>query len=372
MPPLDDIAPNFRIAADRWKDAPTLAKHYDSLSARYNGNDHGIIETAKSFLECFCITVLGEYGKPMPSATPTTTELLVESLKTLGLQNSPGAGELGAILKAHNKLADSLSVMRNTRGPIAHGKDGFQDCLTNNQCRTYVLICDTLLAILIAAHTGKDPDLQFTREPYERFAHLHARIDKSASIEAEIEDDDDEQTLIVRVGVGTRDELKEFRIEPSRLLYLLDRTAYIDVLNGSELITTEAEPPSTPTVAVEEAQVGATESMPTVTRTEAYTGNFTAFRNSLSAYVTALGVPSPPASADSADFVNSIMATLEINAGTDWTERPTIQARMKVALRRLFVGFGLPVQDVENYAEHIVEWLRRQLAGVGSDGGENG
>jgi hypothetical protein len=262
--------------------------------------------------------------------------------------------------------------MRNTHGPVAHGKDGFQDCLTSNQCRTYILICDTLLALLIAAHAGKEPDLQYTREPYERFSHLHTRIDKSASIEAEVEDDDDEQTLVVRIGVGTRDELKEFRIEPSRLLYLLDRTAYIDVLNGSEIVAAEVVLAATSPEVVEETHVSATESMPTVIRTEAYTGKFAAFRGSLSGYLASLRVSLPADNPDSADVVNSILATLDLNAGTDWTERPTIQARMKVALRRLFVGFGIPSQNVESVAEHIVEWLRRQLAGINSGGGENG
>ena len=71
MSSLDEIAPNFARATDRWPDAPTLSDHYAAVVSIYDGNGHGLVDTVKSFIECVCHTILGEFGKPMPSATPS-------------------------------------------------------------------------------------------------------------------------------------------------------------------------------------------------------------------------------------------------------------------------------------------------------------
>ena len=70
---LDEIAPNYRAAVERWPDAPTLASHYQAVFESFNGSGHGLIETVKSFIECVCLTILGDFGEAMPSATPSTS-----------------------------------------------------------------------------------------------------------------------------------------------------------------------------------------------------------------------------------------------------------------------------------------------------------
>lgn len=87
---LDELAPSYRAATERWPQAPTLASHYQAVSESFSGSGHGLIETVKSFVECVCLTILGEYGEPMPSGTPSTSELLVASLRLLGLSNTRG------------------------------------------------------------------------------------------------------------------------------------------------------------------------------------------------------------------------------------------------------------------------------------------
>ena len=142
MEPFDAFVPQFRRARERWQEAPTLASHYDAVVKSYEGIAYGIIASVKSFIECVCLTILGEFGKTVPSET-TTTFLLSEALRTLGLDSGRGASKVGKLLSAHNKMADALNEMRNEHDPVAHGKDGFLDTLTTNECRAFLVTADS-------------------------------------------------------------------------------------------------------------------------------------------------------------------------------------------------------------------------------------
>src|SRR5688572_25332808 len=159
---FDILAPNFRQAKERWTEAPMLSSHYQALVDSYNGNSFTLIESIRSFIESVCLTTLGEFGKSMQKTDPTATEILVETLICLGFQNSRGTNKLDKVLSAYNRLTDALSDMRNENGPIAHGKDGFLDNITNNHMRAFLLIGDTLIGLLLSALEGKEPDLKFT------------------------------------------------------------------------------------------------------------------------------------------------------------------------------------------------------------------
>lgn len=77
MEPFDAVVPQFRRARERWPEAPTLATHYDAVVKSYESSAYGIIGSVKSFTECVCITILGEFGKAAPSDA-STTQLLGE------------------------------------------------------------------------------------------------------------------------------------------------------------------------------------------------------------------------------------------------------------------------------------------------------
>src|SRR5437879_3137534 len=119
MPDLDAMAPNYRRAKQRWPDAPTLARCYNSLNACFNGNAHGLVEHVKSFVESVCLTIMGEFRAPMPSAQPSATDLLVAALDPLGLKNTRGATKLDKVLSGFNRFADAIGDMRNEAGPVA-------------------------------------------------------------------------------------------------------------------------------------------------------------------------------------------------------------------------------------------------------------
>lgn len=243
MPGLDALSPNYRRAQRRWPDAPMLAKCYDALNACFDGNGHGMVEHVKSFVESVCRTIMVELREPTPSSTPSTTELLVAALNPLGLRNTQGANKLDKVLSGFNKLADALSEMRNINGPVAHGKDAFLDALSADHTRAFLHVGDAILSVLLNALEGKEPDLAVTREPYENFSHLNDRIDRAVTVEAQIDEDGERPTVVFSVTTGPRGEAIELRIEPSRLLYSIDRSAYIEVLQTADLVVVDGGEP---------------------------------------------------------------------------------------------------------------------------------
>ena len=247
---LDDIAPAFRAACERWPDAPNLQQYYDDLARTYEENGSSLVELTKSFLEAVYWTVINELGATPPdSSTPTTTELLSSVLDTLGLRNQRGVGPLGKVISGHKKLAEGLNELRNQDGSVAHGKDGFLDAISSRHARVYLLSANSVIALILSAYDGKKPNLLTTREPPDRFRHLNERIDGGCALDAGV--DMEEGVLVVRVlaGAQTPDEAIELRVPPSELLYYLDRQAYLSVLEAlREVPPAELEEETEPVV----------------------------------------------------------------------------------------------------------------------------
>jgi hypothetical protein len=128
-----------------------------------------------------------EFGEPLPCKHPNLTQYLNAALGVLGLQNARGASKLDKVLSAFNKMTDALDEMRNENGPVAHGKDGFLDAIEEDHARGFLHAGDAIVGVLLNALEGKGPNLLLTREPYERFAHLCERIDRSVGLEARVE-----------------------------------------------------------------------------------------------------------------------------------------------------------------------------------------
>ena len=364
MNEFDILAPNFSRAKDRWPSAPTLANHSKAVVASYEGGGHGLITTVKSFIECVSITILGELGKPMPSSEPSTTELLVAALDSLGLQNSRGASKLSKLLSAHNKLADALSEMRNESCPVAHGKDGFLDTITNNERRAFLLTADTILAILLSAHDGTEPDLQHTREPYDRFLHLHEQLDRAVTLKSAVEDYEDRQIFVLTLQAGSLPEVR-LRVEPSRLLYAIDRTAYVDFLDSSVI-----EAPAEMVAEVPVSEYGPTElrrapepEPPNGEVVPSYEGILSPLKSALGEYLVSLGL-STIQGTPTPNLRDSILAAAEPHLGLDWTTREPLLAGMKVDLRRTMLQFGSDRERADATAEHVTSWLKIQAVGL--------
>lgn len=355
-----DALPNYRRASDRWPQAPALAQYHAAISHCIAGNGHGVVEHVKSFIECVCITIMGEFGEPLPSADPNSTQLLVAALKALGLENSRGASKLDKVLTAFNKMSDALSEMRNENGPVAHGKDGFLDVIEEDHARSFLHTGDAIVGVLLNALEGKQPNLLVTREPYERFAHLCERIDRSVAVKAKVEFEDNLPVLIVSLSVGNKPDTIDLRIEPSRLLYGIDRTAFVGVLTDAPETLEEEdgdeedeELPSVTTPAPEPDTLTHIEP-PAIVVVEEYSGVFANLRDGLRAFVISEDINAAPKD----ELLNSLLATAETNSGVDWRTRENLQARMKIGFRRVLVREGTAPAKITDASERLLTWLK--------------
>lgn len=358
MIPLDEIAPNYRRAKDRWATAPTLAAHYHTVAEAYAGTGQALIEAVKSFLECTCRTIVADYGVTLTN-DPSTTELLVATLDRLGLRNTRGASKFDRVLSAHNRLADALTECRNEDGAVAHGKDGFLDALAKHHVRLYLLTGDTLLSLVLGALEGTDPDLNHTREPYERFGHFNAAIDSATGVGAEV--DLDERLLVLRFSTAALESL-ELRVEPSRLLYQLDRAAYVEILESiprslelQEVDIAAPEPAMTTFSAVIEGGGGAA-------LARRYDGPHRALAADLTEYLQVLKVSASKQNATR--IVPSLLATFDQVAGLDWAHRDALRAKVQVAFKRTLRQLDATRPSPEKIAPELVSWFAARVPSV--------
>ena len=375
MADLDALAPNYHRAQKRWPNAPTLAESYSALDACFSGGKHGLVEHVKSFIESVCLTIMGELREPRPNSTPSTSDLFTAALRSLGLQNRKGASKLDKVLSGFNRLADALRDMRNDHGPVAHGKDGFLDSVSADHARAFLHTGDAILGVLLAALEGKQPDLIVTREPYESFPHLNDRIDRAASVQVRVDEDGDRPVTVFSVTTRSHDETIELRVEPSRLLYEVDREAYVEVLEATELVVAEVEEEAGEVegeVAVPEPEVVLADEAvavagPGTALVPTYSGKLDTIRAGLEALLTAAEVNPADTSTGATgaeQLVDSLLATAEQNMGLDWKSREQIRARLKVACKRVLIRFGTTPQNADEIAKRMVVWLSEHTPNV--------
>jgi hypothetical protein len=80
-------------------------------------------------------------------------------------------------------------------------------------------------------------------------------------------------------------------------------------------------------------------------------------------YLGTLGI-STPVTPEGENIIDSLLATAESNMGLDWTVRERLQAKIKIALRRVLIQFGIDAKNATNSAEHLVTWFKKQSAGI--------
>jgi hypothetical protein len=155
------------------------------------------------------------------------------TLESLGFANTRGVDFFDRALSAYFRLSDDLSDVRNHCGPVVHGKDGFLDDIDGDLCTAFLIVGNSLLGIVLSALEGTQPDIIHTREPYERFRILNERIDKSVSVGAFVDDDNEDEspTVVATIRTSAAEEIR-LELEPSRLLYETDRQAYLEVLES--------------------------------------------------------------------------------------------------------------------------------------------
>lgn len=235
-----DWLSGIRMACDYWRNAPMLQQTFQALEHSLEQDNDACIDCAKSIVEVVCRIVIDELDSPISSVKPKSAnpdfgEWLSSVVRVLKLGDSRN-NKFQKLVSQHHKLTTALGDLRNDAGPISHGRDGFLTRLSAHHRRSAVLSADIIISFIHHAYLETELDLRKTREPYERFEHLHKIIDAQVSLQAEV---DDEGLLIVNVALPTGDDLP-IRVEASRLLYQLDREAYVEALSVARMTTASA------------------------------------------------------------------------------------------------------------------------------------
>ena len=227
-----DWCPGIREACLYWRDAPMLQQTFEELERALADDNDACIDSAKAIVEVVCQIILQELDSPLNPVRP------VEALPSFGAWMSAAvrALKLGDVrhngfqklVSQHKKLTDTLGELRNDAGTASHGREGFLKRLSVHHHRSAVLSADAIVTFLHQAYLDAELDLVRTREPYERFDYLHDLIDAHVSLQAEV---DEEGFLTIDVTLPSGDVLP-LRVEASRLLYQLDRNAYVEALNA--------------------------------------------------------------------------------------------------------------------------------------------
>lgn len=227
-----DWCPGIREACEYWHEAPMLQHTFKALEDALANQSDASIDACKGLVECVCLVLIDELddsNAPLrpEENDPAITKLLGVATRLLKLSDIRHR-KFADLIKHHNSIADSLRELRNEAGPTSHGKDGFINTLSIYHQRAAAMSADAIVTFLHQAYLEAEKDLAKSREPYERFNQFHGLIDKGVAMQTNVDEDG---FLVVDVMLPTKDTL-QLRETASRILYHLDRDAYIEALNA--------------------------------------------------------------------------------------------------------------------------------------------
>lgn len=227
-----DWYPGIRAFCTHWKHAPMLQQTFATLEREFTDENDACIDAAKGLVECACRVLIEELDDPLAPLKPEAADTPLGHLVGIATRLLDLGGvrhrAFSDLIKQHNKLTETLRVLRNEAGTVSHGKDGFIAKLSAHHRRSAMLAADAIITFLHEAYLEREPDPVRTFEPYERFEASNAMIDELTALRAETDDDG---FLQVVVSLPGGEELP-LAIEPSRLLFGVDREAYKLVLNA--------------------------------------------------------------------------------------------------------------------------------------------
>jgi hypothetical protein len=209
-----------------------LQQTFETLVREFNDENDACIDAAKGIVECACRLLIEELDNPKNPVKPTATDPSLFELVGLATRLL----DLGAVrhrafsdlIKQHDKLTEALRVLRNEAGTVSHGKDGFIAKLSVHHRRSSLLAADAIITFLHEAYLEREPDPVRTFEPYERFSAANDVIDDYARLRADL----DEEGFLRAVVILPDGEEVPLSLEPSRLVFGVDREAYKYVLTA--------------------------------------------------------------------------------------------------------------------------------------------
>lgn len=219
---------------DHWRHATTLQQTRESLEEAFEAENDGCIDAAKAMVECACRIIVDDLDDPTSPAKPQEANpdfgrWVAAAVQVLDLDEVRD-NSFKKLVSQYHRLTTTIGDLRNKAGTLSHGRDGFIAKLSKHQRRTALLAADAIVTFLHEAYLERGPELIRTREPYDRFMRTNELIDRYVGITAQ---EDDEEALIRIEVVLPNDDLITLSVEASRLLFEIDREAYISALNAA-------------------------------------------------------------------------------------------------------------------------------------------
>jgi len=209
-----------------------LQQTFETLEREFAGENDACIDAAKGFVECACRLLIEELDDPVSPKKPTAPDTALGELVGLATRmldlGTVRHRAVSDLIKQHNKLTDTLRILRNEAGTVSHGKDGFIAKLSAHHRRSALLAADAIVTFLHEAYLEREPDPVRTFEPYERFVASNATIDDFTALNVKM----DESGLLRAMVTLPNGDVISLPLETSRLLFAIDREAYKDTLNA--------------------------------------------------------------------------------------------------------------------------------------------
>jgi len=226
-----DWCPAMREVCSYWQNTPMLLQTFEAVEHSLQQDNDTCIDSSKAMVESVCRLVISSFHTDdvplLPQKdNPSLSDWLSSAIRALKLGDVRD-DKFQKLVSSHHKLANSLNELRNDAGPASHGKDPYLRRLAEHHRRTAVLAADAVVAFLHQAYLDSKLNPVVSKEPWERFNEQNDLIDKY--VDLRIDDEEPRQLIFV---LPNGDELP-IQAEASRLLYLLDRGAYIEALNAA-------------------------------------------------------------------------------------------------------------------------------------------
>jgi hypothetical protein len=208
-----------------------LQQTFEALENSLNQDNDACIDCAKSIVEVFCRIIVDELDSPTHPVRPRATapdfgEWVSSAVRVLKLGENQNNKFL-KLVSQHHKLTAALGDLRNESGPVSHGRDAFIAKLSVHHRRSAILSADALVMFLHQAYLEAQRDPVNSREHWERFEDLNQLIDAHVGLELVMGDEGNPEFRILLPGNNSF----SLGVSVSRLLYQLDRVAYIEALN---------------------------------------------------------------------------------------------------------------------------------------------
>lgn len=198
---------------------PHLQEIIEEVETGIRNNSDKAFDGSKCLIECTCKTILKERGEET-EADIKLTALVKKTAEKLGINSGLG-DDFRNMLSGLTTTAQAVANIRNSYGPLAHGKDAAHECIGGYQRYMAAKMAEMVSVMLYQIHSGVPADLLHTRQEYDGQNIENTKIDDAVLVEV---NDETNEINLIDYGV--------FR--PSHILYALDRQAYKAALQAAQ------------------------------------------------------------------------------------------------------------------------------------------